>query len=319
MSAASRRTRPRRSAPFALVRPLHDLRREDLTYAGGKGANLGELIAAEMPVPRGFVVGAPAFATFADESGLRGRLRERFEGLDPDDVDALAAAAEDARELVLAEALPEAVGVAIRRHYADLAETGEWGPMVAVRSSATTEDTESASFAGIHETVLNVHGADAVLDAVRRCWASLFGARTLAYRAGRGLPLADLDIAVVVQRQIVPTRSGVMFTIDPATGDTDRLVIEGSLGLGEPVVAGEVSPDRFVVDKDTRTVSSFQLGRKEVVVEPLREGGVRRRPATLEEAGAAVLSDEDITVLADLAIAIEGHYGAPQDTEWAVR
>ena len=125
-----------------------------------------------------------------------------------------------------------------------------------MRSSATAEDTEAASFAGMNETFLNVRGADAVVDAVRRCWSSLFGARTIFYRAKRGFGQADMDIAVVVQRQILSTRAGVMFTIDPATGDRDRLVIEGSFGLGESVVSGQVSPDRYVVDKETPARSS---------------------------------------------------------------
>ncbi len=135
------------------------------------------------------MVGAPAFASFIDGGRLRARLRARLEGLDPDDVDALQAASRDARELVDAEAIPDAIVRAVRRRYDALGHAGDGDAVVAVRSSATAEDTASASFAGMNETFLNVRGADAVVDAVRRCWASLFGARTLSYRAKRGLPL----------------------------------------------------------------------------------------------------------------------------------
>ena len=153
------------------------------------------------------------------------------------------------------EPVPEEVGQEIRDAYLELAGDRD-NPPVAVRSSATAEDTEAASFAGMNETFLNVRGPDEVVDAVRRCWSSLFGARTVFYRAKQGFGQSDMDIAVVVQLQILSTRAGVMFTIDPASGDHDRLVIEGSLGLGESVVSGQVSPDRYVVDKETLHIKS---------------------------------------------------------------
>ena len=196
---------------------------------------------AGVPVPGGFVVGAPAYAAFVDETGLRDRLAALLDGLDVDDTAALEQRSVEAQELVRGEDMPKRIRKAIADAYEQVCE-GETGASVAVRSSATAEDTESASFAGMNETFLNVRGADAVVDAVRRCWASLFGARTVFYRAKRGFGQADMDIAVVVQRQIQSTRAGVMFTIDPATGDRDELVIEGSFGLGEAVVSGSVSP-----------------------------------------------------------------------------
>jgi pyruvate,water dikinase len=157
-----------------------------------------------------------------------------------------------------------------------------------------------------------------VVDAVRRCWASLFGARTVFYRAKRGLGQADMDIAVVVQQQIASTRAGVMFTIDPATGRDDRLVIEGSFGLGEAVVSGQVSPDRWVVAKRTLHVLAHETRHKELVIEGAPGGaGTVTRPADEGEADAPALSDDDVRTLADLGRRIEEHYGAPQDTEWA--
>jgi pyruvate,water dikinase len=297
------------------VRAFRELSRGDVPFAGGKGANLGELTAAGLPVPDGFVVGAPAYAAFVEETGLRERIAAQLEGLDVDDTDALGAACSEVRAEIEDTPLPQDLSAAIAGAYTALAD-GE--PPVAVRSSATAEDTASASFAGMNETFLNMRGADAVVDAVRRCWASLFGARTVFYRAKRGLGQADMDIAVVVQRQIASTRAGVMFTIDPATGRDDRLVIEGSLGLGEAVVSGQVSPDRWVVAKRTLHVLAHETRHKELVIEGAPDGrGTVTRPATEAEADAPVLTGEEVTQLAELGRRIEEHYGSPQDTEWA--
>ncbi|HET8956773.1 MAG TPA: phosphoenolpyruvate synthase, partial [Solirubrobacterales bacterium] len=177
--------------------------------------------------------------------------------------------------------------------------------------------TESASFAGMNETFLNVRGAEETLEAVRRCWASLFGARTIYYRAKRGFDQAGMDIAVVVQRQIASTRAGVMFTIEPASGALDRLVIEGAFGLGESVVSGSVSPDRYVVRKDKLTIERREVRRKELTIEPTGDGGTTTRELGEHEAEQPVLGDEEVHRLAELGVAIEAHYGAPQDTEWA--
>ncbi len=170
----------------------------------------------------------------------------------------------------------------------------------------------------MNETFLNVRGSDAVVDAVRRCWSSLFGARTIFYRAKRGFGQADMDIAVVVQRQIPAARAGVMFTIDPATGATDRLVIEAAFGLGESVVSGGVAPDRYVVDKSTLVVTTREVRKKAFAIEPAPDGGTVTRDLTGAEALAAVLSDAEASALAALGVRMEQHYGAPQDTEWAI-
>jgi phosphoenolpyruvate synthase/pyruvate phosphate dikinase len=199
------------------IRPFTELSRADVFFAGGKGANLGELTAAGFPVPPGFVIGAPAYAAFVDTTGLRQRIADRL--VDVADSRQLDRAAADIRSMIETTPVPPLIEAAIRDAYAAVA--GATGP-VAVRSSATAEDTEAASFAGMNETFLNVCGGDAVADAVRRCWSSLFGARTVFYRATRGFGQADMDIAVVVQRQVDARRAGVMFTIDPATGASDR-------------------------------------------------------------------------------------------------
>jgi pyruvate,water dikinase len=298
------------------VAPLSELSAADVAFAGGKGANLGELTCAGLPVPAAFVIGAPAYAAFCDQTGLRGRIAAALDGVDVEDTAQLDEASASARRLVEQEAMPAWLEDEIRAAYAALAGADAETP-VAVRSSATSEDTASASFAGMNETFLNVRGADALIEAVRACWRSLFGSRTVFYRAKRGFGDADMDIAVVVQRQIASTRAGVMFTIDPSTGARDRLIIEGSFGLGESVVSGSVSPDRYIVEKDTLAILGREVRAKELAIEPLAGGGTRRRALHGEEARRAVLSDEEVVEVATLGRRIEAHYGSPQDTEWA--
>src|SRR3954451_8961878 len=304
------------SATEAALRPFSDLARGDVDYAGGKGANLGELTGAGVPVPPGFVVGAPAYGAFCDEGGLRERIEERLHSIDVEDTAALEAASGDVRSMVESEPMPLALEAEIAAAYAELAGSDEDAP-VAVRSSATAEDTASASFAGMNETFLNVRGADEVVAAVRHCWASLFGSRTVYYRAKRGFTHADMDIAVVVQAQIESTRAGVMFTIDPGSGRHDRIVIEGAFGLGESVVSGQVSPDRYVLDKETLAVVTRDVKRKELAIESVARGGTVTRELSGEESQRPVLHDDEVRRLGEMAVRIETHYGAPQDTEWA--
>ena len=300
----------------ALLRRFEELSRDDVDYAGGKGANLGEMTAAGLPVPPGFVVGASSYALFCDAGGLRDRIEERLSSVDVDDTATLEAATKEVRQMVEAEPIPDEVASEIRDAYLEL-PGDRVDPPVAVRSSATAEDTEAASFAGMNETFLNVRGPDEVVEAVRRCWSSLFGARTVFYRAKQGFGQADMDIAVVVQIQILSTRAGVMFTIDPASGDRGRLVIEGSLGLGESVVSGQVSPDRYVIEKETLHILKRDVKHKELVIEPLPDGGTRTRELAGDESTKPVLSDEEVIEIAQLGIRDEEHYGTPQDTEWA--
>jgi pyruvate,water dikinase len=302
------------TATIAPIRHFSELGREDVAYAGGKGANLGELTRADLPVPPGFVIGAPAYAAFCEQSRVRERLREILSGVEVEDSAALRAAAGAARQVVLDSPMPEALREAILVAYAGL-DGGD--AAVAVRSSATAEDTASASFAGMNETFLNMRGSGAVIDAVKRCWGSLFGARTIYYRGRRGFSQADMDIAVVVQLQIPSTRAGVMFTVDPASGARDQLVIEGSFGLGEAVVSGSVSPDRYVVQKDTLTILTRSVRPKELAIEPAADGGTVTRELSAAESTLAVLDDREVLQLARLGLQIERHYGSPQDTEWS--
>jgi pyruvate,water dikinase len=298
------------------VQAFAQLGRDDVDYAGGKGANLGELTSAGLPVPDGFVVGAPAYAAFCAQTGLRERLAELLDDVDVEDTAALQAAATAARDLFDETPIPEPLKREILSAYELLVGEEPQAP-VAVRSSATAEDTADTSFAGMNETFLNIRGADAVIDAVRRCWRSLFGARTIYYRGLNDFTQADMDIAVVVQRQLASTRAGVMFTVNPATGERDELVIEGSFGLGEAVVSGSVSPDRYVVEKATLAIRRREVHHKDLIIEYAPTGGTQQRTLSEEEALRPVLTDQEVVAVAELGRRIEKHYGFPQDTEWA--
>ncbi len=298
------------------VRSFAQLGREDVQFAGGKGANLGELTRAGLPVPDGFVVGAPAYAAFCAESGLRERLAELLDGVDVEDTKALQAASVAAREMLDAAPMPPALAQEIRLRYEQLVGEDTEAP-VAVRSSATAEDTAETSFAGMNETFLNVRGAEAVIDAVRRCWRSLFGTRTIYYRGVNGFGQAEMDIAVVVQRQVASTRAGVMFTVNPATGERDQLVVEASFGLGEAVVSGSVSPDRYLIEKDPLWLRERDVHCKELVIEYDPQGGTCQRSLSREEGFRPTLDEREVMAVAALGLRIEQHYGSPQDTEWA--
>ena len=233
------------------MRDFGRLSRADVAYAGGKGANLGELTAAGLPVPPGFVIGAPAYAAFCDRAACASGSQQRLSGVDVEDTGELERAAEEiASDDRDRSRCPSG---SPRRSAMPTAELGEGDPevAVAVRSSATAEDTESASFAGMNETMLNVRGADAVLDAVRRCWSSLFGARTHLLPRANGASArptwTSRSSSSARSRRPAPASCS---RSTPPPGPRDRLVIEGAFGLGESVVSGSVSPDRYVVGKD---------------------------------------------------------------------
>lgn len=286
------------------------LSREDVPLAGGKGANLGEMTRAGLPVPPGFVVTASAFREAM--APVRSKLRELWRRVDPDDERSLAQATEALREVVRRAPLTEGLRSMILEAYRQLGE----GRAVAVRSSATSEDSATTSFAGMHETFTNVVGEEALLDRLRACWASAYGERVVAYRKAQGLT-EEPAIAVVVQAMVDSERSGVMFTADPSTGDTGRIIIEGAFGLGELVVGGQVEPDTYVVSKQGPRVLDVRLGEKTFRLVRDGVGHERREELSDEQAHQRVLSDVEVLELARLGQRVERHYGSPQDIEWA--
>jgi pyruvate, water dikinase len=300
------------SAPLVLW--LDEIGRDDTARAGGKGANLGELKRAGFPVPDGFVVTAAAYLLALDEAGLRGEAFERFDRAraEAGDGAALQDASVELAGLVARAGVPPTLREAVLAAYRRLGDDAA----VVVRSSATAEDAAGTSFAGMHRSFANVVGADALLARVVDCWASLFGARVISYRASQGLT-EEPAIAVVVQRLVEADRVGVLFTADPSTGDRDRVIIEGASGLGEVVVSGQVEPDTYVVAKEGRAVLRERLGHKTHKLTPGPGGTVERTDLEGDAADAAVLSADEVQRLVDLGLAVEAHYGVPQDLEWA--
>ncbi|WP_425307660.1 PEP/pyruvate-binding domain-containing protein [Ammonicoccus fulvus] len=294
---------------MSITRALSALRRTDLPLAGGKGANLGELLAAGLPVPDGFVLTTDAYREFIATNGLQPRIDSLLASADPADPTATEAVSASVTELFTTATIPPSIQAALRNGYAGL---GADVP-VAVRSSATAEDLAEASFAGQQETLLNVIGAPALAAAVRRCWASLWSARAISYRATHQVK-ADLALAVVVQRLIPAEASGVMFTANPTNGRTDEIVISAAWGLGEAVVSGSVTTDDIVV-RDGQVVDRTTAAKDVLTVRTA--DGVREQPTTESQRHAEVLSEADALTLAELGGRAAAHFGVPQDLEWA--
>ncbi|MBI4498610.1 MAG: phosphoenolpyruvate synthase [Chloroflexi bacterium] len=302
-----------------LVTWFEELSREAVPIAGGKGANLGEMTKAGLPVPPGFVVTVDAYRRFYQESGLADEVAARLARLNVDDPAQLRDVSEALQGLIRRARVPDEVRRAIADAYTTLSQRqGVEREFVAVRSSATVEDTAQFSFAGMFQSFLNVRGPDELVRRVKDCWASLFGARVLFYRVKQGL-VGESLIAVIVQRMVNAEKSGVLFTVDPATSDPKTLVIEAAWGLGEVVVGGQVGPDRYEVDKDSLALRRKAIGYKDfMLVRDPQTGENVRIDLPEEQATAPVLTDDEIRALADLGRRDEAHYGAPQDVEWAI-
>lgn len=301
--------------PSRYVEDIAGLRMADAEEAGGKGANMGEMVAAGLPVPPGFVVlrvsylESMAAAGVADE--LNAAHREAMlHAREPGRFDEMC---DKMRALVLHAGMPDDVRERIVMAYRAMGSNVN----VAVRSSATGEDGADASFAGMNATFTNISGEAEVVDAVQRCWASLFGARVVAYRASRGFS-ADPAMAVVVQQMIASERSGVAFTADPTTDETDRVVVEGAFGQGEVVVSGSVEPDTYVVSKETGEIISRRIGHKSFKIVRGADGTDQTVQLSEAEADSPVLNDDEVRTIADIAVRSERHAGSPQDTEWAI-
>ena len=285
---------------------------------GGKNANLGEMLQIGLRVPPGFAVTTHAFDAFWEKERVQSEIIQILSQIAPDDVKALEEAGRDVRSLIESTPIPKSIAKQIRESYKKLCKLyGDSDLPVAVRSSATSEDTKTASFAGLHDSYLYVRGESEVMRYILKCWASLFADRVIAYRNHIGWPHDKVTISVGVQKMVNAKCAGVMFTVDPVVGDSDKIVVEGNWGLGESIVKGEVSPDHFVVEKEScqilmKTIApkilGYQRGENEIVrVEP-----------PLEKQNQACLSDEELMELVRLAKIAEAHYQSAQDIEWAI-
>lgn len=306
---------------YRFIRWFHELTKEDIPLVGGKGANLGELTQAGIPVPPGFCVTAEAYKHFIEATGLAPKIKEIIASTNVDNLEELMQNTGRVRELIKSTPVPPEIEEEIVSAYKELAAGGP-EPAVAVRSSATAEDLPEASFAGQQETYLNVLGTAEVVEAVRSCWASLWTARATAYRQAQGFDHFAVYLSAVVQKMIQSERSGVAFTVNPVTGARDELMINASWGLGEAVVSGAVTPDEYLVDKNTRRIKSKNISLKSVMIvaRPDAPSGTVKvevaRHLGPEYVEKQCLSDEEILELTDILLRVEKHYGSPQDIEW---
>ncbi len=307
---------PYRSAPLPpiseLILPL-TAPSLSLESAGGKGMNLGVMVRAGLPVPAGFVMTTATYRHFVEANGLTETITNQWQTLSPADADTFEAASAVIRAAFdAAPFLPE-LATPLLHAYADLAA----GQPVAVRSSATAEDLPEASFAGQQDTYLNIIGEDALLAAVKRCWGSLWTARAMAYRHRQGILPDQVSLAVVVQIMVPATAAGVMFTVDPVSGQRDELVINATWGLGEALVAGRVNPDTIIADKRSGQIKRLEIGEKAVMTAPDAQGTseVAVEPAQREN---PALSPAQVSELARLGRTLEALFQQPQDVEWAV-
>jgi phosphohistidine swiveling domain-containing protein len=295
------------------ILPLSDTT-ATLENVGGKGTSLTRLASMGLLVPDGFHITTTAYCEFIDKNDLQARIMQRLEGVDVTKPATLEVASQAITRLFTQAVIPSPIADAITQAYAEL--PGQ-DPPVAVRSSATAEDLPETSFAGQQETYLNVHGASAVLEAVKKCWASLWTARTIGYRERQGIDQEAVSLAVVVQLLVPAEVAGIMFTANPMNGRRDQIVINTSWGLGESIVGGAVTPDTLIVDKVSGQVIERTVADKQTMTVRAQEG-TEQTPVPEELRRTPSLSDTQAVELAHLGIQIEQHYGMPMDIEWAM-
>jgi pyruvate, water dikinase len=296
---------------------FRDIGLDDRPKVGGKGGSLGELQRAGIPVPAGFVLRTEAFETFIEALERRTPLRARVEGLAAGDLESTNRVSRELRACIEDAPLPADLQREIRDAYAQLGEMGR-PPAVAVRSSATTEDSADASFAGLQDTYLWVAQAERVLAKIRSCWGSLYSPESLSYRRRLGIAESTVAMAVVVQTMVDARTAGVMFTRSPLSGDRSVITIEAAWGLGSALVSGEVTPDRWVVAKITGEISVRDISDKHICHSQAPAGGVEELAVEESRRREACLSDPELQSLRAIGRQIERHYGRPQDIEWAI-
>jgi len=306
-----------------LVLWLEDLTKKDISLVGGKNANLGEMLNARIPVPPGFAITAHAYKKFITETGIAEKIYKFIEETvtDVNNPKQYEEASKKVRKLIETTPVPRKIESAIKDSYGRLSKrTRSAQVFVAVRSSATAEDLHDASFAGQQETYLNVRGTEELLQKTVKCWSSLFTPRAIFYRTQKGFKHEDVLISVGVQQMVNARAAGVTFTINPVTGEPNQMVIEANWGLGESVVSGAVTPDDYIVDKNTLKILERRVAKKTVeYVRDPKTGKTIHVDVPAERQNQPCLTDEEIIKLAELAKHIEEHYGGrPQDIEWAI-
>ena len=285
---------------------FRDVSITDIPLVGGKGASLGEMFDIA-PIPDGFVVSAQAFENFLKP--IRTKVMNILDIVDIEDTEKLDKASEEIREIIMGEDMPEDIKKDIMENYKNLRG------FVAVRSSATAEDLPEASFAGQQDTYLNVKEED-LLNSVQKCWASLFTSRAIYYREINKFKHDEVLIAVVIQKMVDSKKAGVLFTANVVSNSKEEIIIEGAFGLGESVVSGQVTPDYYLIDKNTEKLKEKNISNKAIGFFRKNEGGVEKR--SIENPTERVLSEKELKELTKIGLKIEQHYKHPQDIEWAI-
>lgn len=293
------------------ILPFNKISKKDTKIAGGKGASLGEMNRVGFHVPPGFVVLASAFDRFLEETDNNVEIEAMWHRLNIQDAESVEENSEIVKSLILGEKMPEDIGKEILKEFKKLK-----AKYVAVRSSATAEDSKIDSWAGELESYLNTTRLN-LLDNVKKCWASLFTPRALFYRVERGLKDKQVSVAVVVQRMIQSEVSGICFTAHPVTKDRDQMVIEAGWGLGEAIVGGKITPDTYVVDQKSWNIIDINVSEQALMI--VRDGiGTKEAKVPKSKQGKQKLDNKKILELAKICAKIEGHYKSPQDIEWAM-
>ncbi|MDH5807057.1 MAG: phosphoenolpyruvate synthase [Candidatus Methanomethylicaceae archaeon] len=305
------------------VIPFEQLRKSDVILVGGKNANLGELISIGIPVPPGFAITAEAYKAYIEYNNLSSQIFDLLSKVDVLDSVALEETSSKIRKIIESGKIPEEIEIEIINAYRELGKKiGKENPSVAVRSSATAEDLPNASFAGQQETYLFVEGEESLLKYVKKCFSSLYTPRAITYRRTKGFDDRKVYLSVGVQKMVNSKASGVMFTLDPVTGDRDVIVIEGTFGVGETIVQGRVRPDQFVVDKKSLTILKERISQKSRMAirasSDFGEGLIKEVPVPEEMREKPCITKDQVVLLARYAIEIEKHYGIPMDIEWAL-
>ena len=312
--------RPRRAGRGGNLKYIlwfREVDKDDIALVGGKGANLGELTKAGLPVPPGFIVTAEAYFDFLEGADLDLKIGKLLKGLDVNDTKKLHATAVEIQKAIMSKPMPQKIAKEISSAYQQLYTKGSSNFYVAVRSSATAEDLPEASFAGAQKTFLNISGTENVLKAVRMSWASLFEARAIYYRKINNFDDLKVGLAVPVQKMVQSEKSGIMFTIDPVSNDREKIVIEAGWGLGEAIVSGSVTPDRYVVNKKDLQILIKEINQQDWKIVKVNEVD-KHVSVPKNEQKAQKLSDEEIIRLAEFGVKIDEHYQFPQDVEWAI-
>lgn len=298
-------------APYILW--FSEISKEDIPKVGGKGANLGELTKAGIPVPNGFCITAQAYYYFLEKSGLKKEITNLLKGLDAEDNKKLNAVSKEIKRKIIKAKMPEDLASEVKSSYLKLG-----GLAVAVRSSATAEDLPEASFAGQQATYLNITGPEKVVLAYQKCIASLFEARAIYYRIVNKYDHMKVGLAAPVQNLVAGDVSGILFTVDPVSQNADHISIEAGYGLGEAIVLGAINPDQYIVDKKTLKIISKEVNTQDWKIVTDIHGGDKHVKVSKDDQKKQKLTDDEIVELARIGAKIEDHYGKPQDTEWAI-